>query len=87
MYVLKIQLTILQTLNNITKAIAPILCHTAEDCYQHHPLKGSEKSVFTTGWMIQKSEWDNKEISKTFQLLLDLKSEVYKLIEKARANK
>lgn len=73
-------------MNNLTKAIAPILCHTAEDCYQYNPFK-NEKSIFTTGWMIQKSEWDNKEISKTFELLLDLKSEVYKLIEKARANK
>jgi len=35
---------------NIARAIAPVLCHLAEDIYQALPGKQTEPSIFLTGW-------------------------------------
>ncbi|MBD2665106.1 isoleucyl-tRNA synthetase [Richelia sinica FACHB-800] len=38
-------------LENLAIAIAPVLCHTAEDIWQHIPYEKLSQSVFEAGWV------------------------------------
>ncbi|HEY9770513.1 MAG TPA: isoleucine--tRNA ligase [Coleofasciculaceae cyanobacterium] len=44
-------------IENIAKAIAPVLCHMAEDIWQALPYDTGYKSVFESGWVETKDEW------------------------------
>jgi isoleucyl-tRNA synthetase len=73
---------------NYTKAIAPILCHTAEDAFQHSPfVSNDKKSIFTTGWFTMDEAWDNEQIRNDWELIIKLRQEIYKLTEQARSDK
>jgi isoleucyl-tRNA synthetase len=53
--------TVLQiALENLTKAIAPVLCHLAEDIWQFLPYKTPYKSVFQAGWVSLDPQWKFK---------------------------
>ncbi|MCC5626104.1 class I tRNA ligase family protein, partial [Nostoc sp. CHAB 5715] len=39
-------------IDNLARAIAPVLCHTAEDIWQYLPYKTPYKSVFEAGWVL-----------------------------------
>jgi isoleucyl-tRNA synthetase len=74
-------------LENLARAIAPVLCHTAEDIWQHLPYKTPYKSVFEAGWVQVKEEWHNPELGEFWQALRQLRTDVNKVLELARIEK
>ncbi|MBD2386681.1 isoleucine--tRNA ligase [Cylindrospermum sp. FACHB-282] len=80
--------TVLQiALENLVKAIAPVLCHTAEDIWQFIPYKTPYKSVFEAGWVQLEDKWENPELAKSWEQLRQLRTEVNKVLEQARLEK
>jgi len=77
--------TILQiALENLTKAIAPVLSHLAEDIWQFLPYETPYKSVFESGWVTLKPEWKNADFVDKWSQLRYLRTEVNKVMEQAR---
>ncbi|NEP07335.1 MAG: class I tRNA ligase family protein, partial [Okeania sp. SIO4D6] len=72
---------------NLAKAIAPVLPHMAEDIWQNLPYPTPYKSVFESGWVKMESKWHNPELAKLWQELRKTRTEVNKVLEKARAEK
>ncbi|BAY31374.1 isoleucyl-tRNA synthetase [Nostoc carneum NIES-2107] len=74
-------------LENLARAIAPVLCHTAEDIWQHLPYKTPYKSVFEAGWVQVEEAWLNPELGELWQTLRQLRTDVNKVLELARIEK
>ncbi|MBD2196441.1 MULTISPECIES: isoleucine--tRNA ligase [Calothrix] len=74
-------------LENLARAIAPVLCHTAEDIWQHLPYKTPYKSVFEAGWVQLDEAWQNPAIAEFWQQIRQLRTEVNKVLEQARIEK
>jgi isoleucyl-tRNA synthetase len=80
--------TILQlALENLTKAIAPVLCHLAEDIWQFLPYEKPTESVFQSGWVNLDAQWQQPELAQTWVKLRQLRTEVNKVMESARTAK
>ncbi len=74
-------------LENLAKAIAPVLCHLAEDIWQYLPYKTPYKSVFESGWVQLQQNWHNPELAAFWQQLRDIRLDVNKVLEQARVEK
>ncbi len=74
-------------LENLARAIAPVLCHMAEDIWQYLPYKTPYKSVFESGWVKLEEQWQNPKLAESWQQLRQIRTEVNKVLEKARAEK
>lgn len=74
-------------LENLAKAIAPVLCHMAEDIWQNLPYETSALSVFQSGWFNLSDEWNAPELATKWQQLRMVRQEVNKVLEQARAAK
>ncbi|BAY88361.1 MULTISPECIES: isoleucine--tRNA ligase [unclassified Tolypothrix] len=74
-------------LENLARAIAPVLCHTAEDIWQHLPYKTPYKSVFEAGWVQVEEAWLNPQLGDLWQTLRQLRTDVNKVLELARIEK
>jgi len=86
-------------LENLARAIAPVLSHMAEDIWQYLPYETPYQSVFESGWVKLDEEWKKPDISPIWTTLLReggsevntilrvARSEVNKVLEKARAEK
>jgi isoleucyl-tRNA synthetase len=74
-------------IENIAKAIAPVLCHMAEDIWQALPYDTGYKSVFESGWVETKAEWHKPELKQFWSTIARLRDEVNKVMEQARTNK
>lgn len=74
-------------LENLARAIAPVLCHMAEDIWQNLPYATAYKSVFTSGWVKLDPQWQNPELATSWQQLRELRAEVNKVLEQARTDK
>ncbi|MDZ8050691.1 MAG: isoleucine--tRNA ligase [Aulosira sp. ZfuVER01] len=74
-------------LENLARAIAPVLCHTAEDIWQHLPYATPYKSVFEAGWVQVEGEWLNPELGEFWEALRQLRTDVNKVLELARIEK
>jgi isoleucyl-tRNA synthetase len=75
---------------NLAKAIAPVLCHMAEDIWQAIPYDTGYQSVFQSGWVEIKEEWRVGEFRETplqWDTIRDLRDEVNKVMEQARTAK
>ena len=48
---------------NLAKAIAPVLSHMAEDIWQSLPYETGYKSVFESGWVETKDEWKQPDMT------------------------
>ncbi len=80
--------TVLQiALENLARAIAPVLCHTAEDIWQFIPYKTPYKSVFEAGWVQVDDEWENEDLAEFWDTLRSLRTDVNKVMEQARVEK
>ncbi|AFZ59014.1 isoleucine--tRNA ligase [Anabaena cylindrica FACHB-243] len=80
--------TVLQiALENLARAIAPVLCHTAEDIWQFIPYKTAYKSVFEAGWVQVDDEWENEDLAEFWDTLRTLRNDVNKVLEQARIEK
>jgi len=74
-------------LENLARAIAPVLCHTAEDIWQYLPYKTPYKSVFEAGWVQVEEKWRNPEIAGFWQQVRQIRTDVNKVLEQARIEK
>ncbi|QLE58108.1 isoleucine--tRNA ligase [Nostoc sp. TCL26-01] len=74
-------------LENLARAIAPVLCHTAEDIWQYLPYKTPYKSVFQAGWVQLEEQWDNPDLGEFWEALRQLRTDVNKVLEQARIEK
>ncbi|MGA9378827.1 MAG: isoleucine--tRNA ligase [Phormidium sp.] len=74
-------------LENLAKAIAPVLCHTAEDIWQFIPYATPYQSVFEAGWVKIDESWKNPQLATKWQQLRQLRQEVNKVMEQARSEK
>lgn len=80
--------TVLQiVLENLTKAIAPVLCHMAEDIWQYLPYPKPTQSVFESGWVKLDPQWHRPELVKPWGIIRELRDEVNKVMEQARVAK
>jgi isoleucyl-tRNA synthetase len=74
-------------LENLAKAIAPVLCHMAEDIWQNLPYPTPYRSVFESGWVQLDDRFANPELGKTWQQWRHIRAEVNQVLEKARKDK
>ncbi|HEY9671487.1 MAG TPA: isoleucine--tRNA ligase [Waterburya sp.] len=74
-------------LENLARAIAPVLSHLAEDIWQYLPYKTPYQSVFEAGWVKLEEEWKKPELATSWTTLRSVRTEVNKVLEQARAEK
>jgi isoleucyl-tRNA synthetase len=74
-------------IENLARAIAPVLSHMAEDIWQFLPYATPYESVFESGWVKLEDEWKNPELAASWQQLRRIRFEVNKVLEQARAEK
>ncbi|MEP0888804.1 isoleucine--tRNA ligase [Leptolyngbya sp. PL-A3] len=74
-------------LENLAKAIAPVLSHLAEDIWQYLPYKTPYESVFAAGWVKVEESWKQPTLAQTWEKLRVVRDEVNKVMEKARIDK
>jgi isoleucyl-tRNA synthetase len=74
-------------LETLTKAIAPVLSHTAEDIWQYLPYSVSHKSVFQAGWLVTNDQWYKPELVAKWEYLREVRGEVNRVLESARTGK
>lgn len=72
---------------NLARAIAPVLSHTAEDIWQYLPYPTPFQSVFQSGWVYFSPEWQQPELGKVWEELRQIRAEVNKVLEQARTEK
>ena len=74
-------------LENLCKAIAPVLSHLAEDIWQFIPYQTDHKSVFESGWLNLDSSWTQPDLAEKWTKLRELRTESNKVLEQARTAK
>ncbi|TVQ52554.1 MAG: isoleucine--tRNA ligase [Spirulina sp. DLM2.Bin59] len=74
-------------LENLAKAIAPVLSHMAEDIWQFLPYPTPHDSVFQAGWVQTDAQWQQPELAGKWEQLRALRDEVNQVMEKARSAK
>ncbi|NJN03780.1 MAG: isoleucine--tRNA ligase [Leptolyngbyaceae cyanobacterium SL_1_1] len=74
-------------LENLAKAIAPVLCHMAEDIWQNIPYETGYESVFKSGWVQREAQWQAPALAAKWQELRLVRQEVNKVLEQARTAK
>ncbi len=80
--------TVLQVaLENLARAIAPVLSHLAEDIWQFLPYEVTAKSVFEAGWVQLEDNWQQPQLAEKWLKLRDLRNEANKVLEQARSAK
>ncbi len=81
------QTVIWYALENLARAIAPVLSHLAEDIWQFLPYETRYQSVFEAGWVKLEDDWCKPELADQWETLRHIRSEVNKALEHARADK
>jgi isoleucyl-tRNA synthetase len=74
-------------LENLARAIAPVLSHLAEDIWQYLPYPTPYKSVFQSGWVQLEDSWKQLQLAKKWQKLRQIRTAVNKVLEQARVEK
>ncbi|MEH2300260.1 MAG: isoleucine--tRNA ligase [Nostoc sp.] len=74
-------------IDNLARAIAPVLCHTAEDIWQYLPYKTPYKSVFEAGWVQVDQKWRNPELAEFWEALRKIRTDVNGSLENLRVAK
>ena len=74
-------------IENLAKAIAPVLCHMAEDIWQFLPYETPYKSVFEAGWVKTSKQWKNPELGASWTKIREIRNEVNNALELARKEK
>jgi isoleucyl-tRNA synthetase len=74
-------------LTTMVKLMAPIIVHTSEEAWQQFDENGYSDSIHLQEWPLPDEIWEDAELSKTFQVLLDLRDKVTKAMEEKRDNK
>ncbi len=74
-------------LENLAKAIAPVLVHMAEDIWQFLPYPTPAESVFESGWVTLDEQWEKPELTEKWNQLRTLRDEANVVLEQARSDK
>ncbi|MEH1831207.1 MAG: isoleucine--tRNA ligase [Nostoc sp.] len=74
-------------IDNLARAIAPVLCHTAEDIWQYLPYKTPYKSVFEAGWVQVDQKWRNPKLAEFWEVLRKIRTDVNVSLESLRVEK
>ncbi|MEM9214770.1 MAG: isoleucine--tRNA ligase [Cyanobacteria bacterium P01_F01_bin.150] len=74
-------------IENLARAIAPVLSHMAEDIWQFLPYDTSHRSVFQAGWVKMEQQWSQPDLVESWAKLRTIRDEVNKVLEQARADK
>jgi isoleucyl-tRNA synthetase len=74
-------------LENLSRAIAPVLSHLAEDIWQFLPYSTGHDSVFESGWVKLDEQWRQPALSDKWTKLRDLRGEANQVLEQARTAK
>ena len=74
-------------IENLARAIAPVLSHMAEDIWQFIPYDTGYKSVFQSGWVQINSEWEKPELKDSWTKLRAVRAEINKVMERGRNDK
>ncbi|MBW4539927.1 MAG: isoleucine--tRNA ligase [Myxacorys chilensis ATA2-1-KO14] len=74
-------------LENLAKAIAPVLSHMAEDIWQYLPYSTPHKSVFEAGWVTLDEQWKQPKLKAQWEKLRQIRAEVNRVLEQARTEK
>ena len=74
-------------LENLARAIAPVLSHLAEDIWQYLPYETPYKSVFQSGWVQLGNNWKQPELAQKWQKLRQIRVATNKVMEQARTEK
>ncbi|MBD2025148.1 isoleucine--tRNA ligase [Leptolyngbya sp. FACHB-711] len=74
-------------LENLARSIAPVLSHLAEDIWQAIPYPTPYQSVFESGWVQIDNAWKRPELAGKWEQLRQIRDEVNRVLEKARADK
>jgi isoleucyl-tRNA synthetase len=76
-------------LENLARAIAPVLPHLAEDIWQHLPYTTPHKSVFAAGWLQLDPAWTEPgdELLAIFEQIRQLRFKVNECLEQLRTEK
>ncbi|MEO0408389.1 MAG: isoleucine--tRNA ligase [Cyanobacteria bacterium P01_A01_bin.135] len=72
---------------NLARAIAPVMCHMAEDIWQNLPYETPYKSVFQAGWVVLDANWVRPDLAAYWPELRELRGQVNKVLEQARVDK
>ena len=77
------------TLSSLTRLIAPIISFTAEEIWQYMPHAASDKreSVFLNDLPVWNDDWSFPELEAHWDKLFELRDDVMKALEIARADK
>ena len=83
------QTTMYIILNTLVKMLAPMTCYTAEEIWKYMPHAENEnfESVMLCNWPEVVEEYNNKDLEAKWDKVLNLKEEVSKKLELARAEK
>ncbi|GAB4212041.1 MAG: isoleucine--tRNA ligase [Synechococcales cyanobacterium] len=83
-------------LENLAKAIAPVLSHLAEEIWRNRPYAPSSQdsaqtaapdSVFMAGWITRDPQWVRPDLVPVWTMLSQVREEVNKALEGARTRK
>ncbi len=74
-------------LENLVRAIAPVLSHLAEEIWSHLPYPKNHQSVFEAGWLNLPKTWHDPELGTIWTQLRQVRLEVNKALEEARSSK
>lgn len=74
-------------IENLARAIAPVLSHLAEDIWQHIPYAVPFQSVFEAGWVTLDKTWVQPDKAPLWKQLRVLRDEVNRVMEQARTDK
>ena len=81
------QTVIWVALENLARAIAPVLSHLAEDIWQFLPYATPHQSVFEAGWVKLEPDWNQPELAGKWVKIREIRTEVNKVLEQARTAK
>lgn len=91
------QTVVAHVVESFARSLAPILPHMSEDLWQKLPYKPvsnnesfpSPVSIFQSGWAEIRQEWENvdPEVITTWNVVLDARDAVNKVLEAARVGK
>ena len=83
------QTTMYEILSSLVRIMAPMTCFTAEEIWKYMPHTKDDnlESVMLNYYPKVKAEYDNPEIETKWNKLINVKNEIAKKLEVARANK
>ncbi len=82
------QTAIYEILHTLVRLVAPVLSFTAEEVWQYMPqVANKEESVLLTNWPEAKPQYNDAELAAKWDKLLDLRSDIMKVLEGARQEK